>query len=344
MHNANPASCSPFYLDPLVFATSQIDRNSDADDVFTIAGRRGARQHNIFNPNIGMSRRYASNEPYSHHYRGPHALHELDTASETTNGEGNLKAADGDSTTGYNTGRGHAMMGKDSFDALSSYIGTSEGTSILDRNSFGSDATQQYRYSPTTPSAHVPNQNYVTEVDDTNNSDYADVPLLYRMSPDADLGDMSSSATSYRATMARTLDAFPVPPTQNPVGELALSVAHATSLTYLVVPSRHMAESYRAIAREHIIALLQRTRGRGSQLEIVDWEALSIFEQAWREVNKPLIRAIYGRVDIVLDDDDVEHVQALSKELGDDNVEKDWVWNVFLEGEKEQYYEHDDVF
>jgi hypothetical protein len=42
---------------------------------------------------------------------------------------------------------------------------------------------------------------------------------------------------------------------------------------------------------------------------------LSVFERAWRAQNEQLLRALFGRNDVVLEDEDVERISALIAHL-----------------------------
>ena len=77
-------------------------------------------------------------------------------------------------------------------------------------------------------------------------------------------------------------------------------------------------------------ATLERSRARGENLQIVEWDGLPSFERAWRDKNKVLLVTIYGRKDVVLDKSDVDFIDCISSELHDDgNVPAGWVRRIF---------------
>ena len=77
-------------------------------------------------------------------------------------------------------------------------------------------------------------------------------------------------------------------------------------------------------------ATLQRSRARGENLQIVEWDELPSFERAWRDKNKVLLVTIYGRKDVVLHKSDVDFIDCISNELLDDgNVPAGWVRRIF---------------
>lgn len=145
---------------------------------------------------------------------------------------------------------------------------------------------------------------------------------------------------SQRSSSASTLAAFPIPSMENPVGELPMLVSRATSPPQALhaahsqrqVASASLEETYRAITKVHMTELLQRTRARGEQLQIIEWDKLSSFERAWREMNELLLVTIYGRKDVALSDNDVEYIDCITSELrsnSDESSIDDWVRRIF---------------
>ncbi|KAJ4991013.1 hypothetical protein SVAN01_03584 [Stagonosporopsis vannaccii] len=142
---------------------------------------------------------------------------------------------------------------------------------------------------------------------------------------------------------ASTLASFPIPPMGNPVGELPMLVSRATTSSSALqsASSQRLAgvasleEMYRAITKVNMTAVLQRTRARGEQLQLVNWDDLSSFEQAWRKVNEVLLVTIYGRQDVFLDASDVSYIDCVARELRKAPNDADpmtWVCRMFENG------------
>ncbi|KAF2623006.1 hypothetical protein BU25DRAFT_425260 [Macroventuria anomochaeta] len=155
--------------------------------------------------------------------------------------------------------------------------------------------------------------------------------------------DQYVASVSQRSSNASTLAAFPIPPMGNPVGELPMLVSRATSSPQALhtTPSQHPAAAaslegtYRAITKVNMIAVLQRTRARGEQLQVIEWDKLTSFERAWREMNEVLLVTIYGKKDILLDDTDVAYIDCVARELRNDSTDfvfMDWVRRIFENG------------
>ncbi|KAJ4316707.1 hypothetical protein N0V94_005320 [Neodidymelliopsis sp. IMI 364377] len=145
---------------------------------------------------------------------------------------------------------------------------------------------------------------------------------------------------SQRSSSASTLAAFPIPPMNNPVGELPMLLSRVTSppegmdeaTSHSVATSISHEDIYRAITTVNMASLLQRTRARGDQLQVIDWAKLSSFERAWREMNEIFISTIYGRKDVVLTDEDVEYIDCVVRVLRsghDDIASSNWVRRMF---------------
>ncbi|OSS52406.1 hypothetical protein B5807_02131 [Epicoccum nigrum] len=147
--------------------------------------------------------------------------------------------------------------------------------------------------------------------------------------------DRCMTPVSRRTSDAAKLSEFPIPPMDNPVGELPMLVSRATALPREFNPTytasqRSLDDTYRAIARFNMSSILGHSRARGETLEIVEWDELSSFERAWRDKNKVLLVTIYGRKNVVLDKSDIEFIDCISNELHDDgNVPADWVRRIF---------------
>lgn len=159
----------------------------------------------------------------------------------------------------------------------------------------------------------------------------------HKISEQIDLCPVSSLQYSSHAT---TLASFPIPPMVNPVGELPILVSRAATSPPVLHPalSQHfvgttsLEETYRAITKVNMTAILQRTRARGEQLRIVDWEQLNSFEQAWRKVNGVLLVTIYGRQDVVLDASDIAYIDCVAAELRNASNDADpmvWIRRMF---------------
>lgn len=152
--------------------------------------------------------------------------------------------------------------------------------------------------------------------------------------------DQYVATISRRSSSASTLAAFPIPPMDNPVGELPMLVSRATSSpqapyttpSYPLLAPASLEDTYRAITKVNMVALLQRTRDRGKQLQVIEWNKLSSFERAWREMNEVLLVTIYGRKDVVLGETDVAYVDCIAREVrgaSGEDVPTDWVRRIF---------------
>lgn len=152
--------------------------------------------------------------------------------------------------------------------------------------------------------------------------------------------DQDPSSVSKHHSNASTLAAFPIPPMENPVGELPILVSRAVASPPALDPSssRHpvrtssLENTYRAITKVNMTGVLQRTRARGEQLGVIDWEKLNTFERAWRDMNEVLLVTIYGRKDVVLSRSDVAYVDCVAQELYTEANEVDpmaWVRRIF---------------
>ena len=155
--------------------------------------------------------------------------------------------------------------------------------------------------------------------------------------------DQCAVSVAQHSSNASTLAAFPIPPMGNPVGELPMLVFRAISPTQILhqTPSQHpmaagsLENTYRAITKVNMVAVLQRTRIRGEQLQVVDWEKLTSFERAWREMNEILLVTIYGRKDVSLNETDVAYIDCVARELRNDSNDSgsmDWVRRIFEDG------------
>lgn len=152
--------------------------------------------------------------------------------------------------------------------------------------------------------------------------------------------DRYGLSVSQRSSNASTLAAFPIPSMDNPVGELPMLISRATSSPQTLhstpsqqpVVSTSVGDAYRAITKFHMVATLQRTRNRGKQLQIIEWDKLSSFEQAWRVVNDLLLVTIYGRNDVFLSETDVAYVDCIARDLrgaSGQDVPADWIRRIF---------------
>jgi hypothetical protein len=67
--------------------------------------------------------------------------------------------------------------------------------------------------------------------------------------------------------------------------------------------------------------------------EHVDWEALPPFERAWRELNAQLLVSLYGAKEVVLEAEDLEFVDGMSRRLragAEPSRSEDWTRGIFL--------------
>lgn len=152
--------------------------------------------------------------------------------------------------------------------------------------------------------------------------------------------NQDSVSVSQCCSSASTLAAFPIPPMNNPVGQLPMLVSRAISSprSLRTTASQHplasvsLEDTYRAIITVAMEGVLQRTRVRGEGLRTVDWNMLTSFERAWREMNRFLLETIYGRNDVVLDEVDVTYIDRISQELRNESNSFEsnvWVRRIF---------------
>ncbi|KAJ8115045.1 hypothetical protein OPT61_g3222 [Boeremia exigua] len=195
-----------------------------------------------------------------------------------------------------------------------------------------------------TQAMHCPLTSASNETYDTNN-DAGEGGTKDASSPTkvSEQVDHHIASASQRSSSNFTLSQFPVPPMDSSMDESSMLMPCATSspgalhqtvsqYAMAVVATPSPDSMYRAITKVNMIALLQRTRSRGERLHVIDWDALSSFERAWRNINEVLLVTIYGRKDIVLDENDVAYVDCVAKEMEDqsEKVEtKDWVRCMF---------------
>lgn len=152
--------------------------------------------------------------------------------------------------------------------------------------------------------------------------------------------NQEAASTSQRSSSASTLAAFPIPPMHNPVGQLPMLVSRAVSSPRSLrstasqhqVASASLDDTYRAIVKVAMDAVLRRTRRQGKALSAVDWDSLTSFERAWREMNAVLLTTIYGRTDAVLSKTDIDYIDhvadVLRNESGNANS-ADWIGDMF---------------
>lgn len=149
-----------------------------------------------------------------------------------------------------------------------------------------------------------------------------------------------AASISQRSSSASTLAAFPIPPMDNPVGQLPMLVSRAVSSPHSLrtttsqhpVASASLDDTYRAIVKVAMDAVLQRTRKQGKGLSSVDWDSLTSFERAWREINAVLLMTIYGRTDAVLTKTDIDYVDRVAEVLRDGSADVDsvdWIRHIF---------------
>jgi hypothetical protein len=152
--------------------------------------------------------------------------------------------------------------------------------------------------------------------------------------------DREVASVSQRSSSASTLAAFPIPPMENPVGQLPMLVSRAVSSPQSLrstasqhpVASASLEDTYRAIIEVAMDAVLKRTRDRGEGLQVVDWDNMTSFERAWREMNALLLVTIYGRTDVFLEETDITYVDRVAEVLrneASDFKSMDWVRRMF---------------
>jgi hypothetical protein len=67
--------------------------------------------------------------------------------------------------------------------------------------------------------------------------------------------------------------------------------------------------------------------------EHVDWAALPPFERTWREINAQLLVSLYGAKEVVLEAEDIEYVDGMTRRLragASESTAKDWTRGIFL--------------
>ncbi|KAF3037948.1 hypothetical protein E8E12_005354 [Didymella heteroderae] len=152
--------------------------------------------------------------------------------------------------------------------------------------------------------------------------------------------DQEAASFSQRSSSASTLAAFPIPPMDNPVGQLPMLVSRAVSSPHSLrttrsqhpVASASLEDTYRAIVQVAMDAVLQRTRSQAKGLPPVDWNRLTSFERAWREMNALLLVTIYGRTDAVLTETDIDYIDRVAEVLRNESADTEstnWVRRMF---------------
>jgi len=110
---------------------------------------------------------------------------------------------------------------------------------------------------------------------------------------------------------------------ENPLSEILQLVCRAAAAT----------ASDRTMVEVNINDLLGQTRSRGLHLPIEVWEELSAVDRYWRGANEDLLVAVYGRWDVLLDDEEVQLLALISQELvGSGTV---WLRELFRDEEEE---------
>jgi len=133
--------------------------------------------------------------------------------------------------------------------------------------------------------------------------------------------DSTTAGTPRASSMAETIAGFPVPPMQNPVGALPMAVPRATAAAAAANQSMNpVALLYQAVravagAAATITNNIDHTRDLGDRLPAVNWSTMTAFERSWRSNNEELLIAIYGRMDVVLIDEDIEYIDLMAMEL-----------------------------
>lgn len=129
---------------------------------------------------------------------------------------------------------------------------------------------------------------------------------------------------------------FPIPPMQNPVGSLPMSLSQATTAVpnpnATSPPIASLLSACRVVTTHVTLIrdLLEQTRDRGEQLPRADWAAMSGFERCWRMDHEELLVAIYGRFDTWLSNEDVQYVDLIAGELRASPAAS-WVYDIFRE-------------
>lgn len=158
-----------------------------------------------------------------------------------------------------------------------------------------------------------------------------------RRSPYAKMSAQVHRSNSGLAFNTSTLAKFPIPPMDNPVGEIPMLISRATTSSQALhqtaslrpMPSATLEDTYRAITKVHMTSVLKRTRARGEKLQVVDWDKLPNFERGWRNFNEIILVAIYGRKDVKLEPDDVDFIDCICVELRNGEKIADWVRRMF---------------
>ena len=153
-------------------------------------------------------------------------------------------------------------------------------------------------------------------------------------------GNREATSISKRSSSELTPAAFPIPPMENPVGQLPMLVPRAvlspqslrTTTSQHPVASASLDDTYRAIIKVAMDAVLQRTRRQGKGLSTVDWDSLTSFERSWREMNAVLLMTIYGRTDAVLTKTDIDYIDHVAEVLRSESGNADsmdWIRHMF---------------
>jgi hypothetical protein len=100
---------------------------------------------------------------------------------------------------------------------------------------------------------------------------------------------------------------FPMPPS-SPSPNAANGVSTVDN------PNR-LTEEYKRITEAYMADALRRTRARGALLPSVQRDDLDASELAWRDENRELLLAIYGREDIVITEVERELVDRIAGEM-----------------------------
>lgn len=119
---------------------------------------------------------------------------------------------------------------------------------------------------------------------------------------------------SNHGSISEMLKDFPTPPLQTPDATPAENITPLRSLA----KACHSSITTPATIKK----MLGETRAHGEMLPVMDWAGMSAPERSWRENNEVLLVAIYGRQNTELSDEDVAYVDAISRSLRNEEVQR----------------------
>jgi predicted transcriptional regulator len=76
-------------------------------------------------------------------------------------------------------------------------------------------------------------------------------------------------------------------------------------------------DAYKSMTAAYFASLLEQTRARATQLPVVEMSSMDATERGWRDENRELIEAIYGKTDVLISETERQFIDRVARELKD---------------------------